>query len=70
MRFLLYNGHDATGTGLHFNLPLPYSGYLKHTNNNFEKIVEFIKSTNPDIIGLVEVDFGSFRSEKSNQAEP
>ncbi len=69
MRFLLYNIRYATGTGLHFNLPLPYSGYLKNTNNNFEKIVKFIKSIKPDIIGLVEVDSGSFRSEKSNQAE-
>lgn len=69
MRFLLYNIRYATGTGMHFNLPLPYSGYLKHTNGNFEKIVEFTKATDPDIIGLVEVDSGSFRSEKSNQAE-
>ncbi len=69
MRFLLYNIRYATGTGLHFNLPLPYSGYLKNSNNNFGKIVQFIKSIKPDIIGLVEVDSGSFRSEKSNQAE-
>ncbi len=54
---------------MHFNLPVPYSGYFKHTNNNFEKIVGFIKATEPDIIGLVEVDSGSFRSAKSNQAE-
>jgi endonuclease/exonuclease/phosphatase family metal-dependent hydrolase len=31
--------------------------------------VDFIKSVNPDIIGLIEVDSGSFRSEKNNQAE-
>jgi len=48
---------------------VPYSGYLKRTNGNFNKIVDFIKSVNPDIIGLIEVDSGSFRSEKSNQAE-
>jgi endonuclease/exonuclease/phosphatase family metal-dependent hydrolase len=31
--------------------------------------VDFIKSVNPDIMGLIEVDIGSFRSEKSNQAQ-
>ncbi len=69
MRFLLYNIRYAAGTGLQFNLPVPYSGYLKRTNNNFEKILSFIKSKKPDIIGLIEVDSGSFRSGKSNQAE-
>jgi endonuclease/exonuclease/phosphatase family metal-dependent hydrolase len=48
---------------------VPYSGYFKNTNGNLKKIVNFIASVNPDIIGLVEVDSGSFRSEKSNQAE-
>ena len=69
MRFLLYNIRYAAGIGKHFHFPVPYSGYLKHTNGNLKKIVDFIKSVNPDIIGLVEVDSGSFRSEKNNQAE-
>jgi endonuclease/exonuclease/phosphatase family metal-dependent hydrolase len=34
-----------------------------------KKILDFIGSVNPDIIGLVEVDSGSFRSKKNNQAE-
>ena len=69
MRLLLYNIRYGAGIGMHFHLPVPYSGYLKHTNGNFQNIVDFIKSVNPDIIGLIEVDSGSFRSEKSNQAE-
>lgn len=69
MRFLLYNIRYGAGIGRRFHLPLPYSGYLKHTNGNLNKIVDFIKSVKPDIIGLIEVDSGSFRSEKSNQAE-
>ncbi|MCK4388636.1 MAG: endonuclease/exonuclease/phosphatase family protein [Desulfobacterales bacterium] len=69
MRFLLYNIRYGAGIGRRFHLPVPYSGYLKHTNGNLNKIVDFIKSVNPDIIGLIEVDSGSFRSEKSNQAE-
>ena len=69
MRLLLYNIRYAAGIGMRFHFPVPYSGYVKHTNNHFYKIVDFIKSVNPDIIGLIEVDSGSFRSEKSNQAE-
>ena len=68
MRFLLYNIRYAAGIGKHFHLPVPYSGYFKNTNGNLKKIVDFIKSVNPDIIGLIEVDSGSFRSEKNNQA--
>ena len=69
MRFLLYNIRYAAGIGKQFHLPVPYSGYFKRTNGNFKKILDFIKSVNPDIIGLIEVDSGSFRSEKRDQAE-
>ena len=69
MRFLLYNIRYATGIGRHFHLPVPYSGYFKHTNGNLKKILNFIKLVSPDITGLIEVDSGSFRSEKNNQAE-
>jgi len=69
MRFLLYNIRYAAGIGRHCHLPVPYSGFFKNTNGNLKKIAEFIASVNPDIIGLIEVDSGSFRSEKSNQAE-
>jgi endonuclease/exonuclease/phosphatase family metal-dependent hydrolase len=48
---------------------VPYSGYFKRTNGNLKNILDFIKSVNPDIIGLIEVDSGSFRSHKNNQAE-
>lgn len=69
MRFLLYNIRYAAGIGKQFHLPVPYSGYFKHTNGHLEKIVDFIKSVNPDVVGLIEVDSGSFRSDKNNQAE-
>lgn len=69
MRFLLYNIRYAAGIGRCFHLPVPYSGYLKKTNGNLKNILDFIKSVNPDIVGLIEVDSGSFRSEKNNQAE-
>ena len=34
-----------------------------------KNILDFIGSVNPDVIGLIEVDGGSFRSQKNNQAE-
>jgi endonuclease/exonuclease/phosphatase family metal-dependent hydrolase len=69
MRLLLYNIRYGAGIGRQFHFPFPYSGYLKPVNGNFEKIVQYIKSVNPDIVGLVEADFGSYRVEYRNQAE-
>ncbi len=69
MKFLLYNIRYAAGIGKLFHLPVPYSGYFKNTDGNLRKIIDFIVSINPDIMGLIEVDAGSFRSSKSNQAE-
>lgn len=69
MRLLLYNIRYGAGTGRRFHFPFPYSGYLKPVNGNFEKIINYIKSANPDIIGLVEADFGSYRVDYRNQAE-
>jgi endonuclease/exonuclease/phosphatase family metal-dependent hydrolase len=69
MRLIVYNIRYGAGIGKRFHLPVPYSGYLKPTNGHFGKIVDFIKSVNPDIVGLIEVDFGSYRVERFNQAE-
>ena len=69
MRFLLYNIRYGAGIGKRFHLPFPYSGFLKRTNGNLRQITDFIRLVNPDIIGLLEVDSGSYRSEKTNQAE-
>ena len=68
MRFLLYNIRYGTGIGKRFHLPLPFMGYFKNTDRNLGEIVEFIDSMNPDIVGLVEVDIGSFRTNRQNQA--
>ena len=69
MRFFLYNIRYGTGSGIRFHLPFPFSGYLKRTQKNTRWIIEFIKQIKPDIIGLIEVDSGSFRTKWSNQAE-
>ncbi len=67
MRLLLYNIRYGTGSGGLFHLP--WWGYHRATNANLLKITDFIKSQKPDIVGLVEVDAGSYRSNGINQAE-
>lgn len=47
----------------------PWSGYLRRTSGNLRSIIEFIRSVNPDVMGLIEVDDGSYRSSRQNQAE-
>ena len=69
MRFLLYNIRYATGHKGMYHLPVPYAGFFKHTSNNLDHIIDFIRSVDPDIIGLVEVDSGSYRSGNCCQAE-
>jgi endonuclease/exonuclease/phosphatase family metal-dependent hydrolase len=69
MRFLLYNIRYATGHKNGYHLPLPYTGFFKQTSEKLNKITHFIKSSTPDIIGLVEVDSGSYRSGNSCQAK-
>jgi len=51
------------------HMPLPGAGYLLGNQNVLPDITEFIKSTDPDIVGLIEVDTGSIRSRRVNQAE-
>lgn len=70
MRFVLWNIRYGAGAGWRFHLPVPFiSGYLRPTVNTLEKIIGFLREQDADIIGLVEVDNGSYRSEKLNQAE-
>jgi len=69
LRFLLYNIRYATGQGGRFHFPFPYAGYLRRSRGNFDKIVEFVAAVQPDVMGLVEVDGGSFRTDRMCQAE-
>lgn len=68
MRFLLYNVRYCTGAGARFHVPFPCSGYLKRTHRRLDEITAFIRSLNPDLVGLIEVDGGSFRTGWRNQA--
>jgi endonuclease/exonuclease/phosphatase family metal-dependent hydrolase len=69
MRLLIYNIRYATGTGPAFHLPVPGAGYLRSSRRVLGRITEFIKSRDPDIVGLLEIDTGSIRTGMVNQAE-
>jgi endonuclease/exonuclease/phosphatase family metal-dependent hydrolase len=66
MRFLLYN----ICYGTHGNQKkFPLLGLLGHTQHHMENIIDFIDEVNPDVIGLLEVDNGSYRSGRKCQVE-
>ncbi len=69
MRLLLYNIRYGVGAGASMHMPLPGAGYILGNQSVLPDITEFIKSTDPDIVGLIEIDTGSMRSRKVNQAE-
>ncbi len=69
MRLLLYNIRYAVGGGASMHMPLPGAGYVLGNQTVLPDITRFIKSVDPDIVGLIEVDTGSIRSRKVNQAE-
>ncbi|HUY83636.1 MAG TPA: endonuclease/exonuclease/phosphatase family protein [Steroidobacteraceae bacterium] len=69
MRLLVYNIRYATGFGPAFHLPIPGAGYLRSSPHVLAEITHFIKSQDPDVVGLIEVDTGSIRTGMVNQAE-
>jgi endonuclease/exonuclease/phosphatase family metal-dependent hydrolase len=69
MRILLYNIRYAVGGGARMHMPLPGAGYVLGNKTVLPDITKFIKSVDPDIAGLIEVDTGSIRSRNVNQAE-
>lgn len=70
MRFLLYNiayGSGAPRGYAHGLLTFPR--YLLTTKHQMEYLRRFLKSANPDIVGMVEIDKGSYRNRGRNNAE-
>lgn len=61
MRLVVYNIRYGTGTGLSYHFPVPFSGSFRNSQNRFQDIKKFLNTLNPDIMGLVEVDGGSYR---------
>jgi endonuclease/exonuclease/phosphatase family metal-dependent hydrolase len=69
MRLLLYNIRYGVGNGTSSPVPLPGARYLFAEAAELKRISDFIGSQDPDIVGLIEVDIGSLRSGRVNQAE-
>ncbi len=69
MRLLLYNIRYALGDSASLHVPLPGAGYVLGNQFMLPKLTEFIRSIDPDIVGLVEVDTGSIRTRMVNHAE-
>ena len=69
MRLLLYNIRYGLGLGSALHWPLPGMGYLIGNKTNLQRITDFIKSQDPDVVGLIEVDTGSIRTRSVNQAD-
>lgn len=51
------------------HMPLPGAGYVLGNTSVLPDIADFIRSIDPDVVGLIEVDTGSIRSRNVNQAE-
>lgn len=60
MRFVLYNIRYATGPRLR--------GYVSPSGRNLARITGFLRELQPDLVGLIEVDHGSYRSGGKNQS--
>ena len=69
MRLVVYNMRYATGNGAGFHLPVPGAGYLRGNPAILDGITSFLKGLNPDLVGLIEVDAGSLRAKRVNQAD-
>jgi len=61
MRFVLYNIRYGTGLKVH--------DFVRSSNRNLERIAAFLRQQEPDLVGLIEVDLGSYRSGGKNQAQ-
>lgn len=69
MRLLLYNIRYGVGLGSAVHWPLPGAGYLLGNRRNLDRIIQFIREQDADLVGLIEVDTGSIRARRVNQAE-
>lgn len=64
MRLLLHNIQYGTGRLRRF----AWVETLFRSTSHFPNITRFVRHMDPDIIGLVEVDVGSYRARRKNQA--
>jgi len=66
MRLVVYNIRYGTGRrSRHF----PLFSYFVRTGGHLARICEFLRQENPDIVGLLEVDAGSYRAGRRSQSQ-
>jgi endonuclease/exonuclease/phosphatase family metal-dependent hydrolase len=65
MRFLCYNIQYGSG----WLQQMAWLGFMAKTTRHFPTVQRFLKCVDADVVGLVEVDGGSYRSGRQNQAE-
>jgi endonuclease/exonuclease/phosphatase family metal-dependent hydrolase len=65
MRLVLYNIRYGTASR---RPRTPVSGYLRRTVDHTEAIIRFLRALDADIVGLLEVDGGSYRYNRHSQA--
>ncbi|MEE4253897.1 MAG: endonuclease/exonuclease/phosphatase family protein [Desulfuromusa sp.] len=61
MRFIHYNICYATGPKVHNS--------MRSSTRNLARISAFLRELEPDLVGLIEVDHGSYRTGGKNQSE-
>jgi len=66
---MLYNMRYATGTGFKFHLPFPFGGFFRKTDKNLDALIRFFRTQKADVLGLVEIDSGSYRAGHRSQAD-
>lgn len=70
MRLLIYNIAYGTGAATDgFRQIFTIHRYLRTSRSHLDRIVEFIDQSAADVVGLVEVDTGSYRTRHVNQVE-
>lgn len=69
MRLMLYNMRYGTGTGFKFHLPFPFGGFFRKTGKNLDALIRFFREQKADVLGLVEIDSGSYRAGHRSQAD-
>lgn len=71
MRLLVYNIAYGTGAPKRngYERLLTAHRYIKTDDNHLDKIIHFIDDSDADLVGLIEVDTGSYRTNQVNQVE-
>ena len=66
---MLYNMRYGTGSGFKFHLPFPFGGFFRKTTRQLDSLIQFFRAQQADVLGLVEIDSGSYRAGHRSQAD-